>query len=138
MSQELEQVAAALVVDGKGILAADETVGTLNAYELGRYAALCQEQRLVPIMEPEVLMEGAPGVVFPSGGQSDRPATAHLKGIYPLGAGSPWRISFSDGRALQDPALEAWNGHDENVKVAQEALEAALVPTGRAGQWEDD
>ena len=30
-----------------------------NAHALGRYAALCQEQGLVPIVEPEVLMEGA-------------------------------------------------------------------------------
>ena len=30
-----------------------------NAYALGRYAALCQEQELVPIVEPEVLMDGS-------------------------------------------------------------------------------
>jgi fructose-bisphosphate aldolase, class I len=30
-----------------------------NAHALARYAALCQEQRLVPIVEPEVLMNGA-------------------------------------------------------------------------------
>jgi fructose-bisphosphate aldolase class I len=30
-----------------------------NAHALGRYAALCQEQGLVPIVEPEVLMEGS-------------------------------------------------------------------------------
>ena len=29
-----------------------------NAHALGRYAALCQEQGLVPIVEPEVLMDG--------------------------------------------------------------------------------
>jgi fructose-bisphosphate aldolase class I len=29
-----------------------------NAHALGRYAALCQEQDLVPIVEPEVLMNG--------------------------------------------------------------------------------
>ena len=29
-----------------------------NAHALGRYAALCQEQHLVPIVEPEVLMDG--------------------------------------------------------------------------------
>jgi fructose-bisphosphate aldolase class I len=29
-----------------------------NVHALGRYAALCQEQELVPIVEPEVLMEG--------------------------------------------------------------------------------
>ena len=30
-----------------------------NAHALARYAAMCQEQRIVPIVEPEVLMEGA-------------------------------------------------------------------------------
>jgi fructose-bisphosphate aldolase class I len=30
----------------------------VNAHALGRYAVLCQEQGLVPIVEPEVLMEG--------------------------------------------------------------------------------
>ena len=29
-----------------------------NAHALARYAALCQEQQLVPIVEPEVLMDG--------------------------------------------------------------------------------
>jgi fructose-bisphosphate aldolase class I len=32
---------------------------TANAGALARYAALCQEQELVPIVEPEVLMDGA-------------------------------------------------------------------------------
>ena len=30
-----------------------------NAHALARYAALCQEQDLVPIVEPEVLMDGS-------------------------------------------------------------------------------
>ena len=30
-----------------------------NAHALARYAAICQEQGLVPIIEPEVLMDGA-------------------------------------------------------------------------------
>ena len=29
-----------------------------NAHALARYAALCQEARIVPIVEPEVLMDG--------------------------------------------------------------------------------
>src|SRR5262245_56067057 len=29
-----------------------------NAHALARYAALCQEQQIVPIVEPEVLMDG--------------------------------------------------------------------------------
>jgi fructose-bisphosphate aldolase, class I len=35
-----------------------ETCVSVNAHALGRYAALCQEQGLVPIVEPEVLMDG--------------------------------------------------------------------------------
>jgi fructose-bisphosphate aldolase class I len=162
-----------------------------NAHALGRYAALCQEQRLVPIVEPEVLMDGShpierceevtgmvlnavfqalleqgvsleamllkpnmviagtesprpasvqqvatatlrclrrhvpaavPGIVFLSGGQSDGVATAHLDAINRLPGPKPWKISFSYGRALQDPALEAWHGRDENLKSAQQAL----------------
>src|SRR5208283_1535901 len=30
-----------------------------NAHALARYAALCQEQKIAPIIEPEVLMDGA-------------------------------------------------------------------------------
>jgi fructose-bisphosphate aldolase class I len=33
-----------------------------NMHALGRYAALCQETGIVPIVEPEVLMDGAHGV----------------------------------------------------------------------------
>jgi fructose-bisphosphate aldolase, class I len=33
-----------------------------NAHALARYAALCQEEDLVPIVEPEVLMDGAHGI----------------------------------------------------------------------------
>jgi fructose-bisphosphate aldolase, class I len=34
------------------------TCVSTNAHALGRYAALCQEQNIVPIVEPEVLMDG--------------------------------------------------------------------------------
>lgn len=33
-----------------------------NAHALARYAALCQEQNIVPIVEPEVLMDGDHGI----------------------------------------------------------------------------
>ncbi|MGO9062636.1 MAG: class I fructose-bisphosphate aldolase [Candidatus Binataceae bacterium] len=36
-----------------------QTCVDTNAHALGRYAALCQEQGIVPIVEPEVLMDGA-------------------------------------------------------------------------------
>ena len=34
----------------------------------------------------------------------------------------PWFISFSFGRALQNSAIKAWGGQDENIKAGQEAL----------------
>lgn len=163
----------------------------VNAHALGRYAALCQEQGLVPIVEPEVLMDGphtidrcgevtgqvlhsvfnalydqrislesillkpnmvisgkecskqasvqevaqatlqclsrhvpaaVPGIVFLSGGQHDRLATEHLNAINTLASHKPWKISFSYGRALQDPALEAWHGESKNIQTGQQAL----------------
>jgi fructose-bisphosphate aldolase, class I len=175
-----------------------------NAHALARYAALCQEASLVPIVEPEVLMDGShsierceevttmvlhavfqalseqrvalkpnmvvpgkassrpasvqevatatlrcllrnvpaavPGIVFLSGGQSDRLATAHLNAINRLPGPKPWKISFSYGRALQDAALEAWHGRDENVKAAQEALSHRARCNGAAslGRYTDD
>jgi fructose-bisphosphate aldolase, class I len=63
-----------------------------------------------------------PGIVFLSGGQSARLATAHLNAINLLPGPKPWKISFSYGRALQDPALEAWHGRDENRTAGQRAL----------------
>jgi fructose-bisphosphate aldolase, class I len=162
-----------------------------NAHALARYAALCQEQQLVPIVEPEVLMDGAhtierceevtgavlhavfhalfeqgvslesmllkpsmviagkdcsrqasvqevatatlrclrqhapaavPGIVFLSGGQKDRLASAHLNAINRLAGPKPWKLSFSYGRALQDAAMAAWEGRDQNVKAGQQAF----------------
>lgn len=165
-----------------------------NAHALARYAALCQSAGIVPIVEPEVLMDGdhdiarcfevtehtlhtvfaalyeqhvvlenillkpnmvisgkkcaqqasvaevatetlkclrrtvpaaVPGIVFLSGGQSDELATAHLSHMNaqgPLPLPLPWLLSFSYGRALQAPALKAWQGKTDNVTAAQNAL----------------
>jgi fructose-bisphosphate aldolase class I len=163
-----------------------------NAHALARYAAICQAAGLVPIVEPEVLMDGdhaiercaevtewtlnavyealyinrvtlehtvlkpsmvisgkscvrqasveevadrtlrilkrcvpaaVPGIVFLSGGQGDEIATAHLNAMNQMSAGNrPWPLSFSYGRALQQPALKAWKGAAANVAVAQAAL----------------
>jgi fructose-bisphosphate aldolase class I len=180
-----------------------------NAHVLGRYAALCQEQGLVPIVEPEVLMDGShtierceevtgnvlgavfhslcahrvvleaillkpnmvlagkncgrqaavpevatatlrclrryvpaavPGIVFLSGGQSARLATAHLNAINQLPGPKPWKISFSYGRALQDPALEAWHGREDNLAAGQRALYQRARSNGAAcvGKYRDE
>jgi len=50
-----------------------------------------------------------PGIVFLSGGQSPQDATAHLNAMNAMGP-SPWELSYSYGRALQQPALAAWLG----------------------------
>jgi fructose-bisphosphate aldolase, class I len=161
-----------------------------NAEMLARYAAVCQEEGLVPIVEPEVLMDGGhslercaevteavlhavfhalrrhhvtleymllkpnmvlpgteqpkaapdlvafatltvlrrtvpaavPSINFLSGGQEPEEATANLNALNCQGEQSPWRLSISYGRALQQPALHAWVGKPGNVTVAQQAL----------------
>ncbi len=176
-----------------------------NAHALARYAALCQEADIVPIVEPEVLMDGAhditrcevvtsnvleevftqldshkvvfdamllkpnmvipgkkcprqasvtevaeatircltryvpaavPGVVFLSGGQSAEDATDHLNAMNAMGT-HPWEVSFSYGRALQAPVLEAWKGQEANFAAAQAALlkRSRLNGLARDGQY---
>lgn len=181
-----------------------------NAHALARYAAICQEAGLVPIVEPEVLMDGdhsierceevtewtlnavyealylhrvvlehtvlkpsmvisgkkcakqAPvdevamrtvrtlkrtvpaavaGIVFLSGGQSDEVATAHLNSMNQQFKGNlPWPLSFSYGRALQQPALKAWKGSAANVAAAQAALAHRAKMNGLAslGRYSED
>src|SRR5438046_6509865 len=50
----------AVIAIGDGI--PTQTCIDANAEALARYAALCQEGDLVPIVEPEVLMDGAPTI----------------------------------------------------------------------------
>ena len=181
-----------------------------NAHALARYAALCQKNDLVPIVEPEILMEGdhdiddsfvvteevlhtvffelysqgvnyeqmvlkpnmvlsgydgsdragvdevadatlqclartvpaaVPGIAFLSGGQSDEDATAHLNRMNQIVNGNkPWNLSFSYGRALQQPALKAWMGKAENVGAAQIALlkRAKLNSLATMGEYSSD
>ena len=47
----------AVITIGEGI--PTETCIHVNAHALARYAALCQEANIVPIVEPEVLMDGS-------------------------------------------------------------------------------
>jgi xylulose-5-phosphate/fructose-6-phosphate phosphoketolase len=63
-----------------------------------------------------------PGIVFLSGGQHDREATVHLDAINRLPGARPWKLTFSYGRALQDHALEAWDGREENLAAGRQAL----------------
>ncbi|MXZ43235.1 MAG: fructose-bisphosphate aldolase class I [Caldilineaceae bacterium SB0662_bin_9] len=172
----------------------------VNAHALARYAALCQEYGLVPIVEPEVLMDGGhgidrceevttdvlhatyhhlhlqgvklegtllkpnmvlpgklsgatatpeevaeaslrayyravpaavPGIVFLSGGQSPEEATLNLNAMNALGS-HPWELSFSYGRALQQPVLQAWLGEADNSLMAQEAFHTVAMANHQA------
>jgi fructose-bisphosphate aldolase class I len=196
----------AVIAIGDGI----PTAGCIaaNAEALARFAALSQEAGLVPIVEPEVLMDGdhtierchqataetlasvfaalrahrvrfdgmllkpnmvlsgsdcpeqadvrevaeatvgclrdhvpasVPGIVFLSGGQSDELATAHLDAMNRL-VSQPWQLSFSYGRALQAPALEAWKGEPTNASQAQQAFyhRAKLNGAARFGRYTPD
>ncbi|MFJ8917804.1 class I fructose-bisphosphate aldolase [Amycolatopsis sp. NPDC102389] len=171
-----------------------------NVHALARYAGLCQEGGLVPIVEPEVLMDGdhslercrqvttsvleslfeeldlmrvqldgivlkpnmvvagtgspkqptvaevaqatvetlretvpssVPGIAFLSGGQSPEVATQHLGAMQKLDP-LPWELTYSFGRALVGPALEAWRGDEANRVAAQNALSERAVANAAA------
>jgi len=177
-----------------------------NAEMLARYAAVCQEQGIVPIVEPEVLIDGdhslarctevteavqkeifhalhrhhvvlehmilkpnmvlpgknhpvrvspeeiaaatlrvfrravpaaVPSINFLSGGLGPEEATANLNAMNACFPGAPWLLSFSYGRALQQPVLQAWQGKAENVVAAQRALlkRARLNGSAQRGEY---
>ncbi len=177
-----------------------------NAEVLARYAAVCQELGIVPIVEPEVLMDGdheiercaevtesvlhsvfhalhlhgvslehmilkpnmvvpgkacrraepdevaaatlmvlrrgvpaaVPSINFLSGGQGPEEATENLNAINQQRGPAPWQLSISYGRALQQPALQAWQGKTENGDATQHALlkRARLNSLAREGAYD--
>jgi fructose-bisphosphate aldolase class I len=180
-----------------------------NMYSLAMYASICQDADIVPIVEPEVLIDGDhnietcdlvtrttirslyralaeqdvfiegtilkpsmvvaakdcpqqagvdevaertiaclknsvpaanPGVVFLSGGQTAIQSTVHLNAMNAMGVNLPWRLSFSYGRALQEPALKAWAGDAANGALAQGALalRARLNGAATLGEYQPD
>ena len=178
-----------------------------NMWALAMYASFCQQAGIVPIVEPEILMDGAhdietcdfasratlgalfsalarqnvhiggtvlkasmvlsgadcpvqagddeiaektidclrdtvpaslPGIVFLSGGQTAAQSTARLNAMNASGADLPWRLSFSYGRALQDPALRAWAGKAANAGEAQRQLALRARLNGAATRGEYD
>jgi fructose-bisphosphate aldolase class I len=89
----------------------------------------------------KVLKENVPsdlaGIAFLSGGQSDLLATEHLDAMNKLEK-LPWPLSFSYGRALQQPALKAWMGQRDNKEAAQKAFShrALMNRLAASGRWE--
>ena len=186
-----------------------ESIIKRNAEDLAAYAKICQEHGIVPIVEPEVLIDGTysidvsykvtekvqkavfdalkkykveinytilkpsmvisgkeaqnragvdevarqtvkclkaavppelPSINFLSGGQTSQEATAHLNAMHTLGEELPWYVSFSYARALQEPALKAWQGKKENVPAAQKAFlkRARLNSLATMGKYSED
>jgi fructose-bisphosphate aldolase class I len=181
-----------------------------NAHALARYAALCQEAGLVPVVEPEVIMDGdhtlekcfevtdevlrtvfielnsqgvlfegmvlkpnmvlpgltsatqptleetadatvncflrtvpaaVPAIAFLSGGQPAELASARLNAMnVRFKSRLPWALAFSFARAIQQPALEIWNGNQANVVAAQKALyhRALCNKAARSGEYSSD
>ena len=91
----------------------------------------------------KVLKENVPsdlaGIAFLSGGQPDLLATEHLDAMNKIG-GLPLPLSFSYGRALQQPALKAWMGQLDNKEAAQEAFShrALMNKLASKGEWQKD
>lgn len=181
-----------------------------NVHALARYAAICQEAGIVPIVEPEVLLTGkhsiahcyevteqvlktlfyqlyqykidlegmilkpnmvmagadssvqnsidevadatincllssvpatVAAIAFLSGGQSSEQAAAHLNTMHTnYNDRLPWILSFSFARAIQQPALNLWNGEDKNVKDAQKLLyhRAKMAAAARVGNYSQE
>jgi fructose-bisphosphate aldolase, class I len=180
-----------------------------NAENLAKYAKVCQKHNFVPIVEPEVLIDGEhsidkceevtekvltavfdalkkenvdidlmilkPSMVisgkeaenradvqevasrtikilkktapkelssinFLSGGQSPEEATAHLNSMHTQNKELPWYVSFSYARALQGPALTAWQGKQDNLQAGQEAFikRAKLNSLATKGKYSED
>lgn len=178
-----------------------------NAHGMARYAALCQEAGIVPMVEPEILLDGGhsiercyevsartwtvlfeqlreqgvalegailktsmvlsgkdaskradrptvaaqtlkclkenvpaelAGVVFLSGGQGDTEATVHLNLINRSTEQAPWPLTFSYGRSIQRPALEAWAKNPADVAGAQKLLVHRAKMNGLAAKGEYD
>lgn len=61
------------------------------------------------------------GVLFMSGGQESKIATANLAAIC-QNSPFPWPISFAFSRALEMPVIATWKGDAHNIKAAQAAL----------------
>ena len=81
------------------------------------------------------------GVAFLSGGQSCALASAHLNAMNAkYGSRLPWPLTFSYARAIQQPALQLWQGLPANVKVAQDALlyRAKCNRAAREGKYSEE
>jgi fructose-bisphosphate aldolase class I len=79
-----------------------------------------------------------PGLAFLSGGQFGELASARLNAMnVRFKSRLPWALAFSFARAIQQPALEIWQGNEANAKAAQLALvhRAKCNQAARRGEY---
>ena len=92
----------------------------------------------VAVATIEALVASVPrevgGIVFLSGGESPDEATENLAGIIREGVTQhvPWPMTSSYARALQEEALQIWQGKPENVEAAREAFRSRLIKLQKA------
>ena len=82
-----------------------------------------------------------PGIAFLSGGQSGELASARLNAMnVRFKSRLPWALAFSFARAIQQPALEIWQGQEAHVVAAQQALyhRARCNRAARRGEYSLD
>ena len=82
-----------------------------------------------------------PGIAFLSGGQSAELASARLNAMnVRFKSRLPWALAFSFARAIQQPALDAWQGKEANVVAAQQALvhRARCNRSARRGEYDSE
>jgi fructose-bisphosphate aldolase class I len=73
-----------------------------------------------------------------SGGQPSELASARLNAMnVRFKSRLPWALTFSFSRAIQQPALEIWQGEEANVSAAQKALyhRAKCNRAARCGEY---
>ncbi len=87
----------------------------------------------------EVVPTEVGGIVFLSGGQSEPESCVTLNAISKLvkEQKTPWKLTFSYGRALQNSALKNWIGKDENKFSSQEIFlhRAKLASAASFGEY---
>lgn len=107
----------------------------VNMVLAGKKQAVQSTPEEVGAATAQVLRQHVPselaGIVFLSGGQSVQQATDNLQAVTNNGP-FPWPVTFSYARALQDPALQAWQGNNDNADAAREAFRLRLVANAEA------
>ena len=85
-----------------------------------------------------VLLRAVPkevaGIVFLSGGQTSTEATERLNEIVKVAQAqnTPWPLTFSFSRALQDKVMALWRGDDEHTQAAQDLFRTRVRETSAA------